>query len=250
MPCARTNSKYSEICILYNMENTVLRKKRTNKRFRSKKGFAVMCALCILLALCVAFLIAFNESIYPSMQTLAQAKVEKLAIAAMNESILSSLTHDLHSSEFVSPSEEDGRMYMLSTDSVAMNRFSYECAQTAQKKLADISETGISLSLGTVSGIAPLSGMGPKIKIRFTPAANVRASFSSTLEKSGINQTLYKVKIILTTDIYIVLPGKPCKISVVTDAAIVESVIVGEVPQVYTNVPEDEMLDLVPTEVP
>lgn len=228
----------------------MLRKKRVKRRFRSKKVFAVMCVLCIFLVLCVGFLIAFNASIYPSMRTLAQAKVEKLAIAAMNESILSSLTHDLHSSEFVSPSEEDGRMYMLSTDSVAMNRFSYECAQTAQKKLTDISETGISLSLGTLSGIAPLSGMGPKINIRFTPAANVRASFSSTLEKSGINQTLYKVKIILTTDIYIVLPGKPCKVTAVTDAAIVESVIVGEVPQVYTNVSDDEMLDLVPTEVP
>lgn len=207
----------------------------------------------LLLVLIILFGMLFfiNARIYPAMEALAQAKAEKLAIRAMHEAILISLSSEKVYDKLLAPSVNADGVYMLNADAAAMNTLSYECSVTAQKLLSKESEQGIKISVGTLSGIAPLSGMGPNIKIRFTPAANVQSTFESTLKKSGINQTLYRVKIILTAEIYIILPGKSSKLTVSTDAAIAESVIVGEVPQVYTNVEDEEnMLELVPSELP
>lgn len=45
------------------------------------------------------------------------------------------------------------------------------------------------------------------------------------------------------------MPGISRSIKVSSEAAIAESIIVGEVPQVYTNVEStDDMLNLIPTE--
>lgn len=46
------------------------------------------------------------------------------------------------------------------------------------------------------------------------------------------------------------MPGVSENITVQAQAAITESIIVGEVPQVYTNVPNDYMYDLIPAELP
>lgn len=229
----------------------VIRRKRQKRRFglRLRLTVPVILVICVLVIFFILKMLSL--SIYPSMETLAQAKVERVATEAMNDAILLSLSSSETYAQLLEATENGEKVYMLKADPIAMNRLSFECAQKAQEKLSDLSQLGISISLGTLTGIAPLSGKGPDIHVDFTPSATVKASFYSTLEKSGINQTLYKVKIELTADIYIILPGKSSKVTVKTDAAIAESVIVGEVPQVYTNVEsEEDMLNLVPTELP
>lgn len=230
-------------------ENVIRRKRRKRTaaaRLSIGLPVLIICAVLVFVALKI-----LNTSIYPSMETLARAKVERLATEAMNDAILLSLSSQETYAELLEATENGEKVYMLKADPIAMNRLSFECARAAQEKLSDLSDVGITLSLGTLSGIAPLSGKGPDIHVDFTPSATVKASFHSTLEKSGINQTLYKVKIELTADIYIILPGRSSKVTVTTDAAIAESVIVGDVPQVYTNVEDtDDMLNLIPTEVP
>jgi hypothetical protein len=79
----------------------------------------------------------------------------------------------------------------------------------------------------------------------------VQSAFDTEFSSSGINQTLYRVKLRLTASVQIVMPGVYQAVSVTSEAAIAESVIVGEVPQVYTDVANtDDMLNLIPTEVP
>ena len=62
-------------------------------------------------------------------------------------------------------------------------------------------------------------------------------------------QSLYRVNIRLTSTIRLIMPGVSHSIEVSAKAAIAESIIVGEVPQVYTNVADEEdMMNLIPTE--
>ena len=227
------------------------------RRKRKRKGLNIKLKISLPIIIILAFFLIYtavkvlNNSIYPSMETLARAKVERQAVEAMNDAILLSLSSGETYAEILEATENGEKVYMLKANPIALNKLSFECAQEAQRRLSDLSKLGISVSLGTLTGIAPLSGKGPDIHIDFTPSATVKSGFSSSLQKSGINTTLYKVKIELTADIYIILPGKSSKVTVKTDACIAESVIVGEVPQVFTNVEdEDDMLNLVPTEIP
>lgn len=219
----------------------------TKKTKGIKKTFAVCC---FFVAAFVAVVFVLNKSVLPLMQQLAEAKVKALANAAMSDAILVSLSAEETYASLVESSDNGEKMYMLKTNPSAMNMLSVECSSAAQKKLAEAGELGISISVGTLTGISFLSGKGANINVHFTPSSSVKASFLSTLETSGINQTLYKVKIVLTADLYIVLPGIAHSVSASAEAAIAEAVIIGDVPQVYTNVPEGSLDNFIPTDIP
>lgn len=225
-------------------------RKRKKRMPRIKKKWLIILIAVLLLAYLILHTI--NSSVFPTMSALAEAKVKALATEAMAGAIASSVSGENKYAEIVEKVENGEKVYLLNSDTALLNSLASECSMIAQEKLLALSDIGVKISLGTLSGIALLSGRGPNVNIKFTPASVVKSSFSSELHNAGINQTLYRVKIILTTDIYIVLPGQSRTVSVTAEAAIAESVIVGDVPQVYTNVngAGDEYMNFIPTELP
>ena len=83
------------------------------------------------------------------------------------------------------------------------------------------------------------------------PFGSVTADAVSSLRSAGINQCVYSVDLKLTAHIQIVLGGRAQTVEVTGVNPICQTVIVGEVPQVYTNVAnEEDMLNLIPTDLP
>lgn len=228
---------------------TMLRKRKRHMPRVKRKWLIILIAVLLILFF---MLHTVNSSIFPSMSALAEAKVKALAMDAMSGAIASSVSGENKYAEIVETVENGEKVYLLNSDTALLNGLASECSMLAQEKLLSLSDLGVKISLGTLSGIALLSGRGPDVKIKFTPASVVKSSFSSELQNAGINQTLYRVKIVLTADIYIVLPGQSKTVSVTAEAAVAESVIVGDVPQVYTNVTGagDEYMNFIPTELP
>lgn len=191
-----------------------------------------------------------DNSVFSAMTTLAEAKVNAAAIQAMNDSILTSLSEGVDYATFTEAITNDQKIYMVTANPNALNQLAATCANLAQEKLSEKSKIGIKIPLGTLSGIAIFSGRGPDITIKFNPASSVKARFTSELTSSGINQSLYRVKIILSSKMYIVMPAHSKNVDVSCEAVIAENVIIGDVPQVYTNVPKDDLTNLVPTQLP
>ncbi len=91
--------------------------------------------------------------------------------------------------------------------------------------------------------------MGPDIRVRMTPVGSVSVDFTDEFHAAGINQTRHKIYLLLKTQVKIVVPLGSEVINVSTRVPISESIIVGDVPQTYVNVAdEDQMLNLVPIE--
>lgn len=241
-----------QIYIYYNMDNIVIRKRRSNRRaFKITTKHRIVIFVCIVLGILLFLLQLINKSVFPAIKSLAEAKVKTLALNAMNDSIQEALMKNPVYEKLLLSADNNEKFNMLSANTITMNNLATECSQKARDQLADISKVGVSIPLGTLTGIPLLSGAGPNLKLDFTPASTVNAEFSSDLTSAGINQTLYRVHLTLTSDIYIVLPGYSHKVTVTAQAAVAEGVIVGDVPQVYTSVDnEDDLLNLVPTELP
>ena len=73
----------------------------------------------------------------------------------------------------------------------------------------------------------------------------------SRLASAGINQTLFTVELRLTARLRVFAAGRSEEIEAVAQLPVCSTVIVGEVPQVYTNVAnEEDMLNLIPTDLP
>lgn len=219
-----------------------------------KRGRPYVRKLCLALAALSAagviwLVVSVNNRMRPALASLAETRIQSIATEAINQAITESLNSSPDYDSLITSYNNGEKTYMLQADTRRMNLLASECCAAAQKHIAAIGEQGVSLPLGTVSGITYLTGRGPRIRVTFTPAGSVYSEFCSTLSSSGINQSLYRVNLRLTASIRLIMPGISRSIKVSSEAAIAESIIVGEVPQVYTNVEStDDMLNLIPTE--
>ena len=217
------------------------------KRFLRTVLFLLV-LLIVLLSLSVALL---SVNMRPAMTALAIARIRSVAARAMNDAILESMGDETNYARLIQVHESSERVYMLQANTHKMNILAADCAEAAQERIAQMGDQGISIPIGTITGISFLAGKGPSLKVTFSPAGSVQSEFYSEFVSSGINQTLYRVNLLLTASVRLVMPGVSETISVRAEAAIAESIIVGDVPEVYTNfASEEDMLNLIPTETP
>lgn len=223
---------------------TALRKNR--RTFRR-----MLIILGLVAAFAAAALIYLGSNMREAMSALAVARIRSTASSAMNDAILDTMMQDESYTDLLQVRENGSKVYMIQADPRRMNLIGTKCAEAAQARIAELGEQGISIPLGTITGISFLSGKGPLIRVAFTPVGSVQSRFSSELSSSGINQTLYRINLTLTSSIRLIMPSVSESISVSAQAVIAENIIAGEVPQVYTNVDnEEDMLNLVPTDTP
>lgn len=223
----------------------------TKLRRNRRALYRTLIIIGLIAAFLAAALIYLGTNMREAMTALAIARIRSTASRAMNDAILDTTIQDDGYSELLQVRENGSKVYMVQADPRRMNLIGTQCAEAAQERIAELGEQGISIPLGTITGIAFLSGRGPLIRVSFTPAGSVQSQFSSEFTSSGINQTLYRVNLKLTANVRLVMPSVSESISVSAEAVIAENIIAGEVPQVYTNVDnEEDMLNLVPTDIP
>lgn len=188
-----------------------------------------------------------NARLRPLLMGLASARVEAASAQAMNEAILEVLCSPEAQALLSVRASDEGHVSLLTADAGRLNLMGADCAIAAQKRIRDLGEQGVSVALGTVSGVPAFTGLGPKLSFRFTPVGTVRAAFHSEFYSAGINQTLHRITLELNATVRVVLPGKSSTVTVTAQAPVAESVIVGDVPDAYTNVADrEQLLNFVP----
>jgi len=209
----------------------------------------VFVLLAVILLIAGAF-VYINVNLRPVLVGLSSSRVQSIAAKAMNDAILHILSENGDGyASLVNVREMSGKVYLLQADSSRLNILAADCANAAQERITSLGEQGVSIPLGTLSGIPLLTGTGPRITLQFTPAGSVRSSFESEFRSAGINQTLHRVNLRLTATVRVILPGASHTLTVEVEAPIAENVIVGDVPNAYTNVAsEEDMIDLLPSD--
>ena len=211
---------------------------------KKRKWGWILTAFTVLAALVGGFCY-INANLRPVLQGLAGARVEAAASRAMNDAIIENAAAE--GETFVQVHANADGVYLLQADSAKLNALAAICANDAQQRIAALGDQGITIPIGTVSGIPILAGRGPKLTLHFTPAGAVTSSFASEFTSAGINQTRHRINICLTATVRVVLPGMSQSLPVQAEATIAENVIVGTVPNTYTNVAnEEDMLNLLP----
>ena len=219
-------------------------RKRKHRQWRYIKK-RLLIVLVFLVVVFAAIFVSVGINMNPAALSLAEARVTALTSTALNESILESMSKDEVYAQLISMNNTSSNVYMLHADTVKMNTLAASSSEAAQKRIA-----GIAIPIGTLTNIPFLAGVGPDIRVKFEPAGSVVSEFKSELKSAGINQTLYRVKVRLTASLKLILPSVWEDITVSAEIAVAEGVIVGDVPQVYTNVAnEEDMLNLIPTEI-
>jgi sporulation protein YunB len=131
--------------------------------------------------------------------------------------------------------DSEGKVTSVSINSVLVNNFANELDIKIGDRIESAETVRHDVYLSGLIGSDFLSGIGPKIPIRFQPVSVTNADISHSFEEAGINQTIHTIKLSVSIDIEILLPLAHSTITVVSEMPIAQTLIIGNVPKTYFN---------------
>lgn len=163
------------------------------------------------------------------------AQIETQATSYVSDAIEDSLIETGYSySDFVTINKNaEGNVTSVIANTLTLNILAREVARSTQIYIDRIIDQGVSIPIGTFTGLNFLAGRGSKLNFKLVPIGSIHVGFKSDFLSAGINQTLHKISIVVTTDMTVIMPLSSEKISFQTDLVFSENLIVGEVPGVY-----------------
>lgn len=190
----------------------------------------------ILMFILTYYMIAIE--IKPVMKAICEVKARIIATQAINNAVKAELQKDnIKDQLIVSTFDNVGRINMIKTNAQVMNVLSANITASVQEKIKDLTEQPFSISLGAVLNNWMFPELGPKLKYNIIPQGSVLVDFISEFVESGINQTKYKLYITVTVQIRVISPIVTSDIEVKNNVLLTEIVIIGDVPESFTQFP-------------
>ncbi len=208
-------------------------------RKRLKKLRAILC-LTLALVFILAITLKVDSRLRTIINTYAQNKAKIIANGVINQCITEYLSENTvtHSSLVSIIYDGSGIVRSVEFDTVKISRMQAGISSLIQKRISELEDIAISIPVGTLTGSSLLNNRGPLLKLEFKMSSAIYSKVISSFTESGINQTLHKITLSVTADMYFVMPLYRTKGEFKSDYAITETIIVGTVPDAFTNVIE------------
>lgn len=225
---------YMGVYFLKNMYNKHKTHIIYSLKLKSKK-------ITILLMICIfniSFLFTFKiieKNFRPTVKALAISQAKIYMTEIIDESIknLPELYTD-YSNICQINKNEAGKIISVTTNTDSVNNIKLNLSDTIIKKLSKDS-VALDIPIGNLTNTFILSGRGPRIPIKIMIASAPDIHIDSNFESVGINQTKHKLSIITNIDIFILLPNDTISQRISSEVMISETIIVGEIPNLYVS---------------
>lgn len=206
-----------------------------NYKIKRKKKKKMRIILSIVLVFIFSIMFYYFKVVCPIVVKLSEEKIRSLSTIVISESVgevmngknlnYNDIVHITYSSE--------NKIKLIEVDTVNVNMIIRDITKVVQKKFDILSSHGINIALGTFTGIPFLYGVGPDVKVKLVPVGTINTDISSSFNSEGINQTLHKIYFNISGMVGMILPAQTHNFVTELDVLICESVIVGDVPEVY-----------------
>jgi len=212
---------------------------RRPKRFHAYAGQKTFVA--VIGTGAIVFLCLFGSAlsqIRPVLVEMADGVVTDVVTESVNRVIAETMEENaLSYQSFVCLEKDDrGEISALSTNMAQVNLLQSELNRRLLTALNESENTVIRIPMGNLLGGPVLSGRGPKIRVKIVSVTNAELSFSNAFTSAGINQTRHQMLLDVAVTVSMLLPGGSTSAKVNTQVCIAETVIVGDVPQSYTDI--------------
>lgn len=186
----------------------------------------------------VGLLLLMDLSFRDVIETVNAYECHELVSRVLNEAISNELANEeTDYSKLVTLSTNgDGEVISVESNVVNINKLKTGIISRLEREIARLSSYNLEIPIGTLLGIQMLHGKGFKIGMTVEPIGMASASIISEFVSAGINQTLHRIVIEITTSVDSIIPGFSTRVPVTTSVIAAETVIVGRVPNAYTHV--------------
>ena len=204
--------------------------------------------LILLVLLLTAAVIAMEQNLSQTMLDMAFARAYSMAVETINRAVKQAMGQGVTYEELIDAQmDAQGRVSMLRANAMRMNELASQTALLAERELGSAENQVVEIPLGAALGVSFLSGFGPRLEVQILPVGAVHTSFDTEFETAGINQTRHKIFLNLRATVSLIVPTGSQLVEVTSTVPIAESIIVGEVPESFVDVNnEEDMLNLIP----
>ena len=206
------------------------------KRMGKSKKICLFFAVIIVVSLLV---VSYVERFFaPIIRTMAVSRSEVLLSQEIANEINETMSENgITYGDIISfVLDKDGRINAMTTNIVTANKLKSFLALSILTRITNVDETELSIPVGNLTGISILSGRGPEMKVKVIPIGSVQTELSSQFVSAGINQTQHRIIMEVTSNVDIILPSETVSTTVSVNVVIAETVIVGSVPDSYTEI--------------
>ena len=219
-------------------------RRRVRPRTRKQIRIRWIIRLLIFFSLAVVLFIFISMKLKPMVQTVTSGIAKQMMVSSIHEVVLKELDEKQYQyDDFVNVQRDlDGNIRTISLNMVNVNTLKSNIALTIQQELGD-SQKQTGVPLGTLLGADLLRGHGPEIPLKISVLGNLSVDLKSTFDSAGINQTRHQIYLEITTGVYSYITGVSSTDHVTTTIPVAETVIVGEVPQMYANLSQDSGME-------
>ncbi len=202
----------------------------------------------LVLLLLTALFMLVEQNLSQTLLDMAYARAYSIALETINHAVDQVVGEGIEYEELAEVQlDSQGRVSMLRANTMHMSQIATSTAILAQEELNSIENQVVDVPLGAALGIRFLGGFGPRISVQIVPVGAVSANFETEFETAGSNQTRHKISLTLETSVRLIVPADSRMVQVVTTVPIAESIIVGQVPDSFVDVNnEEDMLNLMP----
>lgn len=208
---------------------------------KSSAKIKFMLVFMFLISLIMTFIYALDEIIMPTVVATSDMEMRAEVTNIINKTIFEEYSNNFNYDEIINiEKDKEGKIILMKADTLKLNKLSTNTVVKAQKEIKKIGEVGIKIPIGYLSKNNILALMGPKVTVKMQPIGYITSKYISEFESAGINQTRHKIYIETTTKMRLILPLVNRDIEIVNQIPIIETIIVGEVPDNAINMKLNE----------
>lgn len=206
---------------------------------RPERGSGRLLALVIGVGLALAVIFLIDSALRPTLTALAQARVENAVTRIVNDAVDGTLTSEAISYSDLVTLEKDaaGQVSVLAANTAQLNALRTEILDQVLTQVEQLDSQELGVPLGSLTGFATASDLGPVLPVRVLTAAVPTADFENVFTSTGINQTLHRIMLNVRVECTLLIPGGTVDTAVEAQVCAAETLLVGQVPDAYLELP-------------
>ena len=220
------------------------RRMRSKMAYKAHKNYLfarIFSFVFIVFILLIAFL--YNGNFKSVLSQISVSKASSIGQLVINEAVEQIMQRDeiVQNKLIILEKDSNGQVCAVTPDLGVINHLKSELAIIIQENMYNIDNSKVYIPMGNLTGVEFFSNQGPKIPINLIPLGRALVDFKSTFTKAGINQTRLQIAVTVVLDVTLLLPNNSSAgTRVETTVPLSETIIVGTVPESYTNIESTE----------
>lgn len=219
-------------------------KRKRKQRYR-RSAVLPLSLFFTLLCFCLSVVWFFKNTVEPNLEDIGKMRARAMVTRMVNAAVNDQFYQETDAEQLlIRKTNGKGEIEMIQANTKAINLLVTEISQELQEEYMSVKEERFRVPAGTVLGSKIFSQTGPKVEMKVIPLSVSGMDFKTEFETQGINQTKYKVYIILKSQVKVLAPFVSDTFDMSSTVLIAETVILGGVPNSYVQVPKEDILDV------